>query len=293
MVYSVNTSAGSKLIYISSKNIPQGQFKTNLNTSFTIYLNNAINAFDTEHILVSLYSASIPMSFYNIRNSETLLKIGVVIDSVETITSINITSGNYNIKQLYTALLGVIDGINSEISKYLVFELIGQLNKTKISLLNNPIGLSQIKFYFNDSSITETLGFNNELYILDVNHYIIGPKMILLYDAFSIYLRTNFKSLNNYNEKGQFCDILERIPTVDPYKVRFFTAPPTQHKLLLNQKIISSFDISLTYENGELVDLNGLNWECCLKVDIIKDLDRGFNFDILDKMNQIDENIEI
>lgn len=290
MVYSINTSAGSKLIYISSKNIPPGQFKTNLKTSFTVQLNNAITAFDTEHLFVSLYSASIPMSFYNIRTSETLLKVGVVINSIETIHDLSVSVGNYNIKQLYIALLNLFDTtINLDISKYLNFELVGQLNKTKITLINNTIGLSRINFYFNESTITQTLGFDNQLYQLDINHFIIGPKMILLFDAFSIYLRTNFQSLNNYNERGQFSDVLERIPTVDPYKVRFFTAPPTQHKLMLSQKSISSFDLFLTYDNSELVDLNGLDWECCLKVDIIKDLDRGYNIDLRNQITETDQ----
>jgi hypothetical protein len=292
MVYNINTSAGSKLIYISSKNIPQEQFKNpSLNTSFTVQLTTPINAYDTEHILVSLYSASIPMSFYNLRASETKIKVGVIIDSVEYIETFTLDPGNYTIKQVYSSINNLLNTINAEISKYLIFELVGQLNKTKITLLNNTIGFTQIKFYFNESTISQILGFNNILYTLDINHYIIGPKMILLFDAFSIYLRTSLLSLNNYNEKGNFTDILERIPCVDPYKVVYFSPPASQHKLLLNQKAVATFDVSLTFDNNELVDLSGLDWEFSLKFDIVKDLDRGYNIDI--RQNLEDDNINI
>jgi len=295
MSYNLNTNESSKLLYISSSKIPEQLKKNTLNTYFTIQLASPIIANDKEHILMSLYSASLPMSFYNIKSNENRFYITAnFIDNSTYTAEIFIDPGNYNINQIYSAIKSKLAQVqlptigNMDV---ITFTYIPQLNKTSIIVNTNTYNIISVTINWELSTISKILGFTNLNQTINLNNLIISPNMILLYDIFSIFIKTNIGITNNYDQNGDFTDILERIPVVDPYKVKFFEPPAQQHKTLIKSKAVSIFDVKITDQDDNLIDFNGLPFELVFKFDIVKDLERGENLNLRELFQDIiDEN---
>jgi hypothetical protein len=58
--------------------------------------------------------------------------------------------------------------------------------------------------------------------------------------------------------------------------VIYYECPPNGHKVIIGEKSISSFDLTLTFaDEDEVVDLNGLDAEYSLIFQIIRDKGRA------------------
>lgn len=260
MSYQLDTNQSSKIIHIKSRDVPTRNryFK---NTSFSIELSNSITCLDNEYLLISLYSASIPMSFYNISTGETSFLIGS--------TEYNIETGNYNITTLQQTLENTIGSIIGAGVISFAYNKI----KNKTTVLCNGLGFGTLTF----TGIAQSLGFTNGYTIpLGVVQTYTSPNVCNIIDKYSIYLRTDLNVSNAYNTDGNLTDILERIPIKGANSVLYFEQPPSQHKSIIVPKFIKTFKIGLTYESEtDFLDLNGCDFELSLKVDTVKNLERA------------------
>lgn len=250
MSYSLDTSNNSTLLFIKSRNLPASAFlNAPLNTYYRVQLANAVSCLAGESLLLSLYSASIPCSFYNITNDENSFTLGG--------TPRTIPAGNYNVRSLMTALQTVVAGLTCTYN-----------STTNKMTLVYPSGPTLIL-----TTIAESCGFTSGTTITGT---MTAPNVVNIIDDYSLYLRTNLNLTNARDEQGNYSDILERIPIKASGSVVYYESPPNQHKNLLSVKSISEFTISLTYDSGnEFVDLNGCDWEIALLVQTIKTKDRG------------------
>lgn len=259
MSYILDTSNQSKMIFIKTRNLPDS-FKIQGNTYFRVQLNNSIACNDNEYLLISLYSASIPCSFYNITSNETRF----YLDSTE----LNIPTGNYNIRSLITAIHNVLTPIvGNEIT--LTWNSITNKITTTIG---SVVGYSTLTF----DTIAQSLGYTTGSSInLTTPNSSVAPNVVNIIDDYSLYLRTDLQLTNAVNEVGNFSDILERIPIKTSNSVVYYESPPNQHKNLLTIKSINDFTIALTYDvSNDYVDLNGCDWELSLLVQTVKGLVR-------------------
>lgn len=259
MSYQLTTSNQSKLIFIKTRSLPQENF-LNGNTYFRVQLNNTISCSDNEYLLLSLYSASIPCSFYNITTNETKF----LLDSTE----LSIPAGNYNVRTLIQAIHNALNPYTgTEIS--LTWDSI--TNKITITI-GSVVGFSTLTL----TNIAGSLGFTTGTSInLTAPSTHVAPNVVNIIDDYSLYLRTDLNLTNSVNELGNFTDILERIPIKSSNSVVYYESPPNQHRNLLTDKSINDFTIALTYDtSNDYVNLNGCDWELCLLVQTVKDLSR-------------------
>lgn len=309
MSYILQSNAmSSKILYIDSRDASSylaTKTKTNYNgndiivdlTSYFQYtIKEKIEVPLNQRCLVSLNSATIPYSFYNIRanvnnlffveainfsNSETTQKIfsipegnytaytfAEVIEDVVNGTDIqNATKGIlFNFQMDYDTDLGMFkytmerrteDSSNNKIILQFIF--------TSNTLINGLTPHIEMGFTGKENIIwtLETDGTAVSIYsqnVVDMNGSIHG-----------VYIRTNLVSNGTLDtQSGTFSNILSRIPiNVASGGIIFATPNNATHRSIVDIRSIDTLTIRLTDERNRILDLNGLHFQIAISLDFI------------------------
>mgnify|MGYP003635670232 CR=1 FL=1 len=266
MSYAIESNnQGSKTIHINSENA-HNSLDSSITTNFQLFLDESVKCPQNERMLISLHSATVPYSFYNIR-SDVNNTVGYKLNGVYG--EFNITPGNYTSTTL-------INFLEPTISSLLTGDLVIIFDRTIMKFnftLNNVSDDNTFKFDFTTSPTpanielgfkveeTNTISHSSGLVsanVVDVNGSIHG-----------LFVRTNLSSEGCFDSftKG-FNTILGRIPITTNFgSVLFFEPMNSVHKILIHKREIHTLTIRLTDEKNRLVDLNGLHFSIALQVD--------------------------
>jgi hypothetical protein len=220
-----------------------------MNTDFNIYLTEPLTCLAGEHFLMSLSSAQIPYSFYNIQSQ---LNNIIFIDNIEYA----IPQGNYNVNTLSTAfkLYGIDLNFSGLTGKYTISS-----NRT-------------LTLKLTENSPLQQLGLTIGSYTLGT---IESKHVINMYSFNSLYIRTpNLHSLNSFETRSGYSDILSKIEIQSsPNEFIYFEASQNAHKSLLKQREISMIHFRITGTDNRLINLNGCEFEFSIQFDVIKETD--------------------
>tara|TARA_Y100001937_G_scaffold36481_1_gene52275 strand:- start:4005 stop:5066 length:1062 start_codon:yes stop_codon:yes gene_type:complete len=280
----------SKILYIDSRDADsylatkiENDTSFDLTSYFQYILKENIEVPLHQRALISLNSATIPYSFYNIR-----LGINDVLSAKATNTNSGLSlelehtipAGNY------TALT-LADNIKSFMNNTLqksghnityVFEMLFDSDRQKYiySATTTEAHPIQIEFLFQDEDLLSPhieMGFpavdvsfttsSDDLLstnVIDINGSIHG-----------VYIRTNLVSTGTLDSQSKtFSNILARIPINVQSGGIIFAVPSNQtHKTLVDIRSINTLTIRLTDERNRILDLNGLHFQLSVLVDFI------------------------
>lgn len=210
-----------------------------------------IEIVDGFHIYLSVQNCVIPYSFYNINSSNNQLIY--YIDTSQNI--VTIPEGNYNINQLITTLKSL---------------MLPNFNITYNNINNKITFTYTSSFYISSSStISEIIGFLKEInYYSDVNFTLTSVNNINMHPIKCINIVSNLmtnsinKSFVNNNS------ILCCIPiNSQPYSlIEYHNNNNFRVNLFVNT--ISTIRIKLIDDNGNLLNLNGLNFSLTIQLDV-------------------------
>jgi hypothetical protein len=203
-------------------------------------------------IYLSIQSASIPVSFYNINNTNNTLQYTLSGGEIQTVT---LTVGNYNVYTLRTLLNTALTGFT-----------------TTYSTITNKYTFTHAttNFTFHDTSTCfDLLGFT---YIdqLSASLILTSNRCVDLapLKAFSICsnLKTNNITKTSPNEGKILCQVpitkgfggVESYINVNNFRSNLFT------------NILTQLDITIGDQDCYSIDLNGVDWAMTLQFDIIK-----------------------
>lgn len=243
----LNTNKSSVMLHVRS--VDGVASEDGFNTDFSIYLKEHLTCLPGEHFLMSLSSAQIPYSFYNIQDGMNNL---IIINGVDKL----IPAGNYNVITL-TAVVKEF-GI---ILKYSV--MTGKYTFTSPSLMD---------LILTDLSPLAQLGLPEGNYSLGTSE-LVSHHVINMYSFNSLYLRTtNLHSLNSLETRSGYSDILSKIEIQSsPNEFIYFVASQNTHKSLIKQREISMIQFKLTGTDNRLINLNGCDFEFSIQFDVIKE----------------------
>ena len=256
------------------------QLETGLTTNFLYDLVESIEVPDHETCEVSLYTATIPYSFYNVRpgvNDQLKLKVGSEAEKV-----ITLTPGNYSATGLKAELQRLVSAIPATPNTHpklrqVVFDTTYSRETLKYSFSasgsnmgNDTLsidfmtakGLFGFKvtstgyIVFNGTSSNGPRTLNSEICI-DINDSIHG-----------LYIRQNLTTKSTLdNENGTFTNILARIPiNTNPGGIIFHSPANTTHHATASLRVIQSIGIKLTDDANRAIDLNGLHFQISLLI---------------------------
>ena len=286
MSYQLSSNAlSSKILYIDSRDA-DGYLATKISGTETIDLTSYFNYVLKENIevplnqraLISLNSATIPYSFYNIRdgvNDKVKMTLG------GTTTEITIPTGNYNATTLADFVSqefvdeweGIISSMtmefNEDTQKY-DFTIIASLEYTE------PNG-----FDFQDETrdAHNELGFRPEFVSFVITpdgdnfKYTISSQNVVDINGsiHGVYIRTNLVSKGTLDSQSKtFSNILARIPiNVQSGGIIFAVPSNSTHKSLVDIRSINQLTIRLTDERNRILDLNGLHFQLAISIDFV------------------------
>jgi hypothetical protein len=288
----VNTMM-SRILYIDSRDATSylatkldDKIEVNLNSYFQYVLKENIEVPLNQRALISLNSATIPYSFYNIReNVNDILKFGVNTTAQsgsipDYVYNLQIPAGNYTAFSLADYLTTAIPLIASSNFVFTV-DIEFDTDKQKFIFTFTSDADLTYNFDFDDPNQSEKfcnieLGFRNEKItfirnsatenqissqnVVDINGSIHG-----------VYIRTNLVSNGTLDsQSGTFSNILARLPiNTQSGGIIFATPNNATHKALVDLRSINILTIRLTDERNRILDLNGLHFQLAISIDFV------------------------
>lgn len=205
-----------------------------------------------KNMYISVQSATIPYSFYNIDYFNDRLVYNVNGGSDITI---NIPQGNYNTTTLRTYLLSVMTGFTITYSS-----------------LNNQFTFTHSTYDFtfkSSSTCMETIGFDEYVNHTSTSRVLISSNSINLFTIRNIYIQSNNLMLNNINNSTpNNCTILASVPlTSGQFSVINYYNTNNVRSRIDNIRNFTQLNINLTDQDGDILDLNGCHFSLTLQID--------------------------
>ncbi len=277
----------SILLYLDSRDassyLAQSDGK-DLYSYFQYILKENIEIPLNQRALVSLNSATIPYSFYNIReniNDKLIYKIEDLGSGNDTGTQeLEIPAGNYSVYSLAEIITADINSHQDSGNLEYTFSMDYDTDKNKYlyGAINDLVSSNAIRisFFFldNERGSNVEMGFNEndtitllntddkaDRYssnVVDINGSIHG-----------VYIRSNLVSKGTLDsQNGTLSNILSRLPlSVQSGGILF--AEESSHKSLVDIRSINTITIRLTDERNRILDLNGLHFQLCIGIDFV------------------------
>ena len=205
-----------------------------------------------KNMYVSVQSATIPYSFYNVDYFNDLL-----VYNINGGSNINITipQGNYNTTTLRTYVLSVMTGFTITYSS-----------------LSNTFTFTHPTYDFSfkkESTCMEILGFNENVAYSSVSKSMASINCINLFTIRNIYIQSNNLMLNNLNNATpNNCTILASIPlTTGQFSVVNYNNINNIRSRIDNIRNFTQLNINLTDQDGDILDLNGCHFSITLQID--------------------------
>ena len=230
--------------------------------------------------LVSLYSCTIPYSWYNIRPelNDTVDLFVTDLDGTSNRSaeySFTLPKGNYGATALRQALVngthaqtGIAVNVGFDPLTYkLSFSTAHATRMVHLDFEGthrhvtpykemgfNPVGQKAIK-------AGSPLSSEN---VIDVSGSVHG-----------LYINTNLTDDSVINSKGVASNIISRVPIDVPNGGLIFHQPSNStHRHLVGNRVISQVVCQLTDTRGRILDLNGLQWQIQIAFDFVPDKPR-------------------
>ena len=133
--------------------------------------------------------------------------------------------------------------------------------------------------YTNPPAVPPGVGVDTGLsgpFLTDPEYYLFGDDVVDMTNSIrSLFLRTNLSTTSVLDSHigGGFSNILTRVP-INAEPGGIITIKPTDgdvHKLLLKVKAITDIAITLTNQENQVINLNGLTFDISLKLEFIAD----------------------
>lgn len=275
----------SKMLHIRSEHRTNGS-----NTSFSIDLNQPLQISDlNESIFLSLVSAIIPNSFYNITTMNQ--KFQIVYQSRAT------TSPPPDETKVITIPIGSYDNNTflTEITNQLSANKPSNDNASSFNLAINSRNTYLTITYTSSAWKFKTLTFIDDLYknfsllnkspvngvdvaggnqsTLTINGVM---NLALLNELRVVIHNVNTQEVYNNYTRGNQC-ILSNILINAKKNTYFYHYPMYRNSVQVVDANINTLHISLTDTEGNIVDLQNVPWSLCIRADYRKTMDNSVN----------------
>jgi hypothetical protein len=258
----------SKIVHINSLDATT-KFSSDKTTDFSYELEQPISVPENQLLLVSCIGATIPYTFYNVRdNINSRLCVRLTEDGL--IYNLDITAGNYSstalllkIKELFDSqeFTETINITYDRVSMKFDFTIVGGSGTAffDFSPETNPYPINvELGFPKAKTQITTNTKSPN---VADVNGSIHG-----------LYIRSDISTNSIYDsESKSLSGILSRIPIRVNFGGIIFwdTGDGIGHKAQVDNQLIKTIRIRLTDDRNRLIDLNGLDFSITIMFDFV------------------------
>lgn len=245
------------LLHIRSKDcVPLNGDK---NSNFRFTLNDHISVAENEEAHITITSAELPYSFYNISSSVNN-DILVYQKADNTFETLQITNQNYSISQL-------VDELNNTATFSAVYSATYNKQKLKITISNKLGTTKTIKF--GSSTINKALGWDEEQTDIDIAGLssITSTGVINMATIHSLLIHSNISTGNVISTKSMGNSTILQKVSVDRNSnfIIYLNNNDFRQITITNQQSISQVEITITDQNRQEIDFNSINLELSIQ----------------------------
>lgn len=251
-------------IRINSEN--RSNFSNTNANDFNYHLAQHVTLNRKRQYFARIENVHIPTSFYNINDNNNTLIIEEDNGATQVNNSITLTNGNYSATEIITEIESLLDANTNQTNDFtLTFSDI----TGKISMVFTG-GSTQVKILSpsNGSTLNDILGFyidgTEDTIAASVTY--TGPNHVNLQAINEIQIRTSISSDNYYNSEGK--EKIGLILSIDEQRgsfIKFINDQGFRSKLA-SYSSISQLRFKLQDSDGNLIDLNGREWNCTMVI---------------------------
>lgn len=237
----------TKLVYINSRTRISGT-----DSSFTHKVD--LNNFDPDYVAV--LSASIPKSYYLIQNNQNTF---ILSENGNDIT-VFVPIGTYTRNTFKTVIETTLNNASPNLWTYSVtIPAITSVDTGKYTYIVTDNGGLQPSFTFLTGNLFEVMGFNQGSTYTFVNDKLVSENVIKMQLEDSLFIRSDLSGERSNN-------ILQEIYSYgsDYNSIVFHNHATDYYKKQINSNSSGVYSFYLTNEDGNLMELNGLNWTMTL-----------------------------
>ena len=252
---------------------------------FSYVFGEGMETSSNEGVLVSLVSASIPYSFYNIRqnvNNRVSYKVSNFDGSSDHTGSLFVPPGNYTATSLASDLKDLFEDASfplacsvtvthSKITQKFSIQVLekNDTNGRKLTLLFNTSGNTDLLAQELGFDLSQDVATSHSPGSLSAERIPIVSSLVVDVGAsvHAVYVRTNLSTKSVLDSQtGGISDILTKID-INTNPGGLITLDPAQatHESLIYTKSIKDIFVRITDERDRLLDLNGLDLQIALK----------------------------
>ena len=231
-------------------------------SNFIYTLKEPMTIPDHMNLLVSLHTATIPYTFYNVR---TGVNDKIAFKADGTPYEFSLVSGNYSATGLASVIKTQLEGI-SGLSATIDY------SRETLKFGFTITGITSFEFDMRHTSNNgaDLIGmYATDILTIPMNTRTLVPKAIDLNDSIhGLYIRQNIATAGTLdNESGVFTNILARLPiTTNAGGIIFFTPSSNDHETMVSVPVINTIGIRLTDDRNRSIDLNGHHFQLSLKI---------------------------
>jgi hypothetical protein len=250
-----------------------------LNTDINILLKAPIITSPTEVCVISVVSAEIPYSFYNISSN---LENNILHYDATDATELNLGSSNYDINRLVSVLNTGLP-VTVTWSKYTF----------KITFDNTTSSSFTLKFS-EDPKLAQVLGFQPTDLVITPGNSNSSNGIIDLATIHSVFIKSNISTGNVLSTRLGNSSILQKVSCdVNFGGIIYQDSDDHIQRTLTTANIIDSINLKLTDQNNILLDMNGVNYELAILFSIYDTVnDTVINQDRPDRRAEVDTAVE-
>lgn len=245
------------LVHIRSKDcVPLNGDK---NSNFRFTLNEDISVSENEEAHITITSAELPYSFYNISsavNNDTL----VYQKSDNSYETLQITNQNYSISQL-------VDELNNTASFSAVYTATYNKQKMKITIANKLGTAKTIKF--GSSTLNKALGWDEEQTDIEIagTSSITSTGVINMATIHSLLIHSNISTGNVISTRSMGNSTILQKVSVDRNSsfIIYLNNNDFRQITVTNQQSITQVEITITDQNRNEIDFNSINLELSIQ----------------------------
>jgi len=231
------------------------------------YLNEAIIAPSGYRLIIGLTNMTMPNSMFNV----TSVNNTIVISG----TTHTIAVGNYSAESLAEAITAEITNIGT-----CTFDDTNINNNKYIFTFT-----SGEKTIDASTTLTRQLGLTGQLPTASATSY-SALGICDLGGTTNIYIRIRNLTMNNIDSRGQTNNIIASIVNNTNYGGYIFFVPPEVLYYQITEQNISHLDIELTDQEGNLLELNGANFNLTLTVHYVLQRESIFRNSLLKEIRE-------
>lgn len=230
------------------------------------YLQESITAPAGYRLLIGLTNLTMPNTMYNITDNNNT----ITINSVTT----TIPNGNYS-----------ADGLATKIQ-----DTVSEISTCSFDAVNNVFTFTFTGSYvFNSSTMERQLGLRNQLPTSSVTSY-TATNVCDLGGVTNIYIRIRNLTMNNLDSRGKSSNIVASLVNNTNYGGYIFYVPPEVLYYMIHEHNVSHLDIELSDQQGNLIDLNGADFNMTFTIHYVKQRESAIRESMLQEIKRQYEN---